>query len=148
MSLALGERTVIMGVLNVTPDSFSDGGALIDPAAAVAAGVRMVEQGAGILDVGGESTRPGASTVDAAEEMRRVVPVIDGLRKRVDVPISIDTYKSATAAAALEAGAVIVNDISGLRCDAALGKVVAQAGAAIVLMHTRCRSREMYRHAS
>ena len=137
-----------MGVINVTPDSFSEGGALFDPTAAVAAGERMVEQGAGILDIGGESTRPGASTLDAAEEQRRVIPVIEALAKRVDVPISIDTYKAATAAAALGAGASIVNDISGLRYEPALGEVVARAGAAIVLMHTRGRSRDMYRQAS
>jgi dihydropteroate synthase len=137
-----------MGVINVTPDSFSDGGALSDPAVAVEAGLRMVADGAGILDIGGESTRPGASSVDAAEEQRRVIPVVDALAKRVDVPISIDTYKAETAAAALGAGASIVNDISGLRYEAALGEVVARAGAAIVLMHTRGRSREMYRQAS
>jgi len=137
-----------MGVINVTPDSFSEGGALFDPTAAVAAGERMVEQGAGILDIGGESTRPGASTLDAAEEQRRVIPVIEALAKRVDVPISIDTYKAATAAAALGGGASIVNDISGLRYEPALGEVVARAGAAIVLMHTRGRSRDMYRQAS
>ena len=137
-----------MGVINITPDSFSDGGALFDPTAAVAAGERMVEQGAGILDVGGESTRPGASTVDAAEEQRRVIPVIEALAKRVDVPISIDTYKAGTAAAALGAGASIVNDISGLRYEPALGEVAARAGAAVVLMHTRGRSRDMYRQAS
>src|SRR6185369_16337588 len=137
-----------MGVINVTPDSFSEGGALFDPTAAVAAGERMVEQGAGILDIGGESTRPGASTLDAAEEQRRVIPVIEALAKRVDVPISIDTYKAATAAAALGAGASIVNDISGLRYEPQLAEVVARAGAAIVLMHTRGRSREMYQQAS
>src|SRR4029434_7229922 len=136
--LVLGERTVIMGVINVTPDSFSDGGALLDPAAAVEAGVRMVGHGAGILDIGGESTRPGASTVDAAEEQRRVIPVVEALAKRVDVPISIDTYKAATAAASA----------SAVRYEAALGAVVARAGAAIVLMHTRGRSRDMYRQAS
>ena len=139
---------MIMGVINVTPDSFSDGGALFDSAAAVDAGERMVEQGAGILDVGGESTRPGASSVDAAEEQRRVIPVVEALAKRVDVPISIDTYKASTAAAALDAGASIVNDISGLRYEPALGAIVARAGAAIVLMHTRGRSGDMYRQAS
>jgi dihydropteroate synthase len=137
-----------MGVINVTPDSFSDGGTVFDPAAAIEAGERMVKQGAAILDVGGESTRPGASALDAAEEQRRVIPVVEGLAKRVDVPISIDTYKAATAAAALGAGASIVNDISGLRYEPALGAVVARAGAAIVLMHTRGRSGDMYRQAS
>jgi dihydropteroate synthase len=137
-----------MGVINVTPDSFSDGGAFVDPHTAVEAGVRMVEHGAGVLDVGGESTRPGASGIDATEEQRRMIPVIDALAKRVDVPISVDTYKAATAAAALEAGASIVNDISGLRYESALGEIVARAGAAIILMHTRGRSQEMYRQAS
>src|SRR4051812_17740991 len=103
-TLALGERTVLMGVINVTPDSFSDGGVLFDPAQAIEAGVRMVEAGAGILDVGGESTRPGAATVDAAEEQRRVIPVVAGLTRRVTVPISVDTYKVTTAESALGAG--------------------------------------------
>ena len=147
-TLALGERTVIMGVINVTPDSFSDGGMLLDATTAVEAGVRMVEQGAGILDVGGESTRPGAAPVDAAEEQRRVLPVVEALVTRVDVPISIDTYKAATADAALGAGASIVNDISGLRYEPGLGNVAARRGAAIVLMHTRGRSRDMYQQAS
>ncbi len=137
-----------MGVINVTPDSFSDGGVLFDPAAAVEAGVRMVEQGAGIIDIGGESTRPGASTVDDAEERRRVIPVVEALAARVDVPISIDTYKASTADAALAAGASIVNDISGLRYEPELAGVVARRGAAIVLMHTRGRSGDMYQQAS
>ena len=147
-TLSLGERIVIMGVINVTPDSFSDGGMLDDPAAAIDLGLRMVDEGAGILDVGGESTRPGALGVETAEELRRVLPVIQGLASRVDVPISIDTYKADTAAAALNAGASIVNDISGLRYEGALGKVVAGGNAAIVLMHTRGRSRDMYKQAS
>jgi len=137
-----------MGVINVTPDSFSDGGVLFDPAAAVEAGVQMVEQGAGIIDIGGESTRPGASTVDDAEERRRVIPVVEALAARVDVPISIDTYKASTADAALAAGASIVNDISGLRYEPELAGVVARRGAAIVLMHTRGRSGDMYQQAS
>jgi dihydropteroate synthase len=137
-----------MGVINVTPDSFSDGGTLVDPAAAVDAGMQMVEQGAGILDVGGESTRPGASTVTTAEEQRRVLPVIEALVRNVNVPISIDTYKAATASVALSAGASIVNDVSGLRYEPALGEVVARSGAAVVLMHTRGRSKDMYRQAN
>jgi dihydropteroate synthase len=137
-----------MGVINVTPDSFSDGGVLADPAAAIDAGVRMVDEGAGILDVGGESTRPGASTVDAAEERRRVLPVIEGLATRVTVPISIDTYKTTTADAALAAGATIVNDISGLRYEPQLAEVVARREAAIILMHTRGRSKDMYQQAA
>jgi dihydropteroate synthase len=146
--LALGERTLIMGVINVTPDSFSDGGELFDPARAIEAGVRMADQGAGIIDVGGESTRPGAQQIDEAEEHRRIIPVIEALAGRVRVPISVDTYKSGTADAALAAGASIVNDISGLRYEAALADVVARHGAAIVLMHTRGRSRDMYQQAS
>jgi len=147
-ALALGEHTIVMGVVNVTPDSFSDGGMLVDPAKAVDAGVEMVEQGAGIIDIGGESTRPGASPIDDAEEQRRVVPVIEGLARRVEVPISIDTYKASTADAALAAGASIVNDISGLRYEPELADVVARRGAAIILMHTRGRSRDMYEQAS
>ena len=139
---------MIMGVINVTPDSFSDGGLLINPAAAIDAAMRLAEEGAGIIDIGGESTRPGASPVDAREEQRRVTPVIETLAKRVDVPISIDTYKAATAAAALAAGASIVNDVSGLRYEPELADVAARAGAAIILMHTRGRSDTMYQQAS
>lgn len=137
-----------MGILNVTPDSFSDGGRLLDPASAVEAGVRMVEEGADILDVGGESTRPGALPLDEAEERRRVLPVIEGLASRVTVPISIDTYKASVAAPSIAAGATLVNDISGLRYDPALAEVVASAKIPIVLMHTRGRSKDMYEQAS
>lgn len=147
-SLALGDRVLVMGVINTTPDSFSDGGQLLDPARAIAAGVRMVEEGADLLDVGGESTRPGAGEVDDAEERRRVIPVIEGLVLRVQVPVSVDTYKATTAEAALAAGAALVNDVSGLRYDAALAGVVASRRAAIVLMHTRGRSSDMYAQAS
>jgi dihydropteroate synthase len=147
-SLALGDRTLIMGVVNVTPDSFSDGGRLFDAAAAIAAGVRMVDDGADMIDVGGESTRPGADPLDEAEERRRVVPVIEGLAARVRVPVSIDTYKAATAEAALRAGASIVNDVSGLRYEPALAEVAARYRAPVVLMHTRGRSKQMYRQAS
>ena len=147
-SLALGDRALVMGVLNVTPDSFSDGGRLFDPASAIEAGLRMAEEGADLLDIGGESTRPGAEAVDEAEERRRVLPVIEGLAGRVRIPLSIDTYKATTAAAALAAGASMVNDISGLRYEPALADVVARHGAPIVLMHTRGRSRQMYEQAS
>jgi len=136
-----------MGIVNVTPDSFSDGGTLLDPARAVEAAVQMVADGADLLDVGGESTRPGAEPVGEDEEMRRVLPVIERLAGRVTVPISIDTYKPAVAEAALRAGASIVNDISGLRYEPALAGVVARHGAAVVLMHTRGRSRDMYKDA-
>ena len=146
-TLALGERTLVMGIVNVTPDSFSDGGELLDPGRAVAAGVQMVESGADLLDVGGESTRPGAEGLDAGEERRRILPVIEGLAASVTVPISIDTYKPSVAEAALSAGAVIVNDVSGLRYEPDLAGVVARRRAAIVLMHTRGRSRDMYKEA-
>ena len=146
-TLALGERTVIMGVINVTPDSFSDGGQLLDTQRAIDAGVQMVADGADLLDVGGESTRPGAEPLGEEEERRRVLPVIAGLSARVTVPISIDTYKPAVADAALRAGASIVNDISGLRYEPDLAGVVARNRAIIVLMHTRGRSRDMYREA-
>ena len=145
--LSVGDRTLIMGVINVTPDSFSDGGRLFDPKQAVEAGLRMADEGADLIDIGGESTRPGADPIDATEEQRRVVPVIEGLAG-AGVPISVDTYRASTAAAALAAGAALVNDISGLRYDPALAGVVATSGAAIVLMHTRGRSREMYQQAS
>ena len=145
--LSVGDRTLIMGVINVTPDSFSDGGRLFDPKQAVEAGLRMADEGADLIDIGGESTRPGADPIDETEEQRRVVPVIEGLAG-AGVPISVDTYRASTAAAALAAGAAVVNDISGLRYDPALAGVVATSGAAIVLMHTRGRSREMYQQAS
>ena len=137
-----------MGVINVTPDSFSDGGELFDPARAIDAGMRMAAEGADLLDVGGESTRPGAQPLAEDEERRRVLPVIEALAKRVEVPISVDTYKASIADAALTAGAAIVNDISGLRYEPELGSVVARRGAPIVLMHTRGRSSDMYREAS
>jgi len=145
--LALGDRTLVMGIINVTPDSFSDGGALLDTVRAIDAGVAMVEEGADLLDVGGESTRPGAEPLPEAEERRRVLPVIEGLAARVRVPISVDTYKAAIADDAVAAGASIVNDVSGLRYEPDLAAVVARRQAAIVLMHTRGRSRDMYKQA-
>ena len=134
----------MMGILNITPDSFADGGRYLDPDTAVEAGVRMAADGADIIDVGGESTRPGAEAVPADEERRRVLPVIERLAVRVGIPISIDTYKASVARDALAAGATIVNDISGLLYDPDLGRVAAATGAALVLMHTRGRSRGMY----
>jgi len=136
-----------MGIINATPDSFSDGGVLSDPGRAIEAGVQMVADGADLLDVGGESTRPGAHPLDAGEERRRVLPVIEGLAPRVSVPVSVDTYKASIARAALDAGATMVNDISGLRYDPALAEVVAKHRAPIVLMHTRGRSKDMYKQA-
>jgi dihydropteroate synthase len=147
-SLSLGARTLVMGIINVTPDSFSDGGELFETTRAVEAGVRMVADGADLLDIGGESTRPGARPLDADEERRRVVPVVAALARRVDVPISVDTYKASVADAALAEGAALVNDISGLRYEPELAGVVARHRAAIILMHTRGRSREMYEQAT
>ena len=136
-----------MGIINVTPDSFSDGGVLLDPVQAVEAGVKMAAEGADLLDVGGESTRPGAQALDAAEERRRVLPVIDALARKVSIPISIDTYKASVARAALEAGASLVNDISGLRYEPDLADVIARHRSPIILMHTRGRSKDMYQQA-
>jgi dihydropteroate synthase len=147
-ALTLGVRTLVMGVLNVTPDSFSDGGTSVDAGRAVELGLRLVEAGADILDIGGESTRPGARPVSAGEERARVIPVIEALASRISVPISVDTYKSTVAAAAIGAGAAIINDVSGLRYDPTLGAVAASTGAPLVLMHTRGRSGDMYREAS
>jgi len=146
-ALDLGERTLVMGIVNVTPDSFADGGLRFDPDAAIAGAVEMVEDGADLLDIGGESTRPGADPLPVTEELRRIEPVLEGLRGRVDVPISIDTYKAAVADRALDLGATIVNDISALTYDPPLGAVVARRRAAVVLMHTRGRSAAMYAEA-
>ena len=143
-TLVLGERTLVMGILNITPDSFSDGGVHLDVDRAVDAGLRMVEQGADILDIGGESTRPGADAVSAGEEQRRVLPVIERLAAMTGAVISIDTYKASVALAAVSRGATMINDISGLQYDPELARAAAETGAALVLMHTRGRSREMY----
>jgi dihydropteroate synthase len=136
-----------MGVLNLTPDSFADGGRWTDPAKAVDAALAMEASGADLIDIGGESTRPGAEPLPVEEELARVLPVVRALAGRLKVPVSIDTYKSEVARASLDEGAAIVNDISGLRYDAALAQVVAESRAALVVMHTRGRSREMYRTA-
>ena len=136
-------RTAVMGILNVTPDSFSDGGRYADVESAVARGVEMARQGASIVDVGGESTRPGAAPVSAAEELERVAPVIRELRRRIDVPISIDTYKEEVARGALAAGADMVNDVSALRFDPAMAGLVAREVVPVVLMHMKGRPRTM-----
>jgi dihydropteroate synthase len=134
VEIELGRRTLVMGIVNVTPDSFSDGGAFLDPTAAIEHGVRLVAEGADLLDVGGESTRPGADPVAIREEIDRVEPVIAGLRERVDVPISVDTRRAAVASAALGTGASIVNDVSA-GADPGMFDVVADHGAGMVLMH-------------
>lgn len=146
-SLALGERTLVMGIVNVTPDSFADGGACLDPDRATDAALALEEEGADIIDLGGESTRPGAAEVPAAAEAARVVPVLQRLAPRLRVPVSVDTYKAEVARQALDNGAALINDISALRYDFELAQVVAAADAPIVLMHMRGRSRDMYRHA-
>ena len=137
------ERTYIMGVLNVTPDSFSDGGKYYSFDRAVEHGLEMAEDGADILDVGGESTRPFSQRVSVQEEIDRVVPVIEALNKEVNLPISIDTYKSEVAKYALDAGASIVNDISALRFDPELGPLVAERGVPVILMHMKGRPEDM-----
>ncbi|HYX53796.1 MAG TPA: dihydropteroate synthase, partial [Candidatus Limnocylindrales bacterium] len=145
--LALGERTLVMGVLNVTPDSFSDAGSFFRRDRAVARALQMLEEGADILDIGGESTRPGAAVADsgvsAQEELRRVLPVIeDLLRERATTVISVDTYKAEVAVAALQAGAEIVNDVSALRWDEQMKPTLAQHPCGVVLMHTHGRPQE------
>ena len=144
-SLYLGERTVVMGVINATPDSFADKKRNIDSERLVEIALRMVSEGAEVIDVGGESTRPGAEPVSADEELARVLPVIRGLAQHTRVLISIDTYKASVAEAALDAGATIVNDVSGLHYDRGLARVVAKRGAGLILVHNR--GREMYREA-
>jgi dihydropteroate synthase len=141
---ALVPEPIVMGVVNVTPDSFSDGGAWLDPAAAIAHGRALIAQGAAILDVGGESTRPGAEPVDATEELRRVLPVLEGLAG-AGARLSIDTSKAAVAAAAIAAGASIVNDVTALRGDPRMAAVVAQHGCEVCLMHMLGEPRTMQR---
>lgn len=137
------DRPLIMGILNVTPDSFSDGGAYLNHDHALRRVAEMVAEGADLIDIGGESTRPGASPVTEDEELRRVVPLIAELRRRFPVPISVDTTKSGVARAALAEGAAFINDISGLTFDAAMAEEVARAGAGLIVMHTSGRPAEM-----
>ncbi len=137
LDLAIGARTLLMGVLNVTPDSFSDGGDFDPPDAARTQAECLSREGADIIDVGGESTRPGASPLSVEEELARVLPVFEALSGRTLPPLSIDTYKAETARAALEAGAHIVNDVWGLQHDSEMARIVADTGAGVVLMHNR-----------
>jgi dihydropteroate synthase len=136
-------RPAVMGVLNVTPDSFSDGGAFLDPAAAVAHAERMAAEGADLVDVGGESTRPGAEPVPAQDELSRVMPVLERLAERGGIPLSIDTSKAVVARAATEAGAVLVNDVTALRGDSGMAAAVAESGAELCLVHMRGEPRTM-----
>ena len=147
--LSLGRRTLVMGIVNITPDSFSDGGLFLEAGSAVTHALKLLDEGADILDLGAESTRPGShagdsdASVTAEEEQARLLPVLEGvLRGRPDAIVSVDTYKAATAGAALKAGAEIVNDVSGLAWDAEMAGVCADFGAGVVLMHTRGRPEE------
>jgi dihydropteroate synthase len=139
----LSRRGMVMGILNTTPDSFSDGGSFLDPQAAVEHGLRLAAEGADILDIGGESTRPGAESVSAEEELRRTLPAVRALREKTTALISIDTSKAAVARAALEAGADIINDVTGLRGDPAMAALAAETGAGVVVMHMQGEPRTM-----
>ena len=142
-TLVLGQRTLIMGVLNVTPDSFSDGGKFFTPKKAVAAALAMQKAGADILDIGAESTRPGSEGISAGEELRRLLPVLEALRGRLSIPISVDTRKSVVAQIAIDAGAEMLNDVSGLKHDPRLGEVATRHKVPLVLMHMRGDPRTM-----
>jgi dihydropteroate synthase len=141
--LRLGDRTLVMGVLNVTPDSFSDGGRFFDAKRAVQHALTMQHDGADIIDIGAESTRPGAVEISAGEELRRLLPVLEALRGKLRIPISVDTQKAAVAEIALGAGAELINDISGLRNDQRIAEVAAKHGAPLILMHMRGTPRTM-----
>ncbi len=141
--LPLGSRVLIMGILNVTPDSFSDGGRFVDPIAAVDQAQRMIGEGADIIDIGGESTRPGTSYVNEEEEIARIRPIVEALGKRTDIPLSIDTRKAAVAQVALDLGVAIVNDVSALQDDSRMVQVIEESGAGVVLMHRQGHSATM-----
>jgi dihydropteroate synthase len=142
-TLVLGERTLVMGVLNVTPDSFSDGGLFLDADAAVTRALELEHAGADILDIGGESTRPGSQSVSAEEELRRILPVLEKLRGKTKIPISVDTSKSQVAEAAAAAGAEILNDVTGLRNDPRIAEVARRRKLPLILMHMRGEPRTM-----
>jgi dihydropteroate synthase len=141
----LSRRGLIVGIVNATPDSFSDGGRFLDPEAACSHGVSLLAEGADILDIGGESTRPGAAPVSEEEELRRVIPVIEALRRKTDVPLSIDTSKASVAEAAIEAGADIINDVTALAGDPGMGKLASKSGAGVILMHMQGTPANMQR---
>lgn len=141
--LVLGERTLVMGVLNVTPDSFSDGGRFLDPDKAIAHALRLQAEKADLIDVGGESARPGARGIPAEEELKRILPVLRGLKRKLRIPICVDTSKAVVAEAAIQAGAQMINDSSGLRADPALARVAKKCEVPLVLMHIRGTPRTM-----
>jgi dihydropteroate synthase len=145
-SLDFSQKTCIMGILNVTPDSFSDRGSYLDKAQAINRAVRMAEEGADIIDIGGESTRPGSEPLAIEEELRRTIPVIEALSKEIDIPLSVDTYKSDVARKALDAGASMVNDISGLRFDPGMPKVVSEYRVPVVIMHIKGAPKDMQKN--
>lgn len=140
------QKTYIMGILNVTPDSFSDGGQYFDKSTAIKRAIQMAEDGADIIDIGGESTRPGSQPLAIEEELRRTLPVIEALTKEINTPISIDTYKSEVANRALDAGAAMVNDISGLRFDCEMPKVVSAYKVPVVIMHIKGTPKDMQKN--
>lgn len=145
-SLSLGHKVLIMGILNVTPDSFSDGGRFLDPAMAIDQAQKMVAEGADIIDIGGESTRPGAEYVSEEEETARIHPIIEALGKCMDIPLSIDTRKAAVAKMAIDCGASIVNDVSAMRDDPRMAEVIQKSGSGVVLMHRQSHSGTMQNH--
>jgi dihydropteroate synthase len=144
----LGQRTLVMGVLNITPDSFSDGGLFFEPQQAIEHGLRMAEEGADIIDVGGESSRPGSDPVPLDEELKRVIPVIEGLASCLQIPLSVDTYKSQVAERAVEAGAQMINDISGLHFDPQMPLVAARYDTPLIIMHIKGTPKTMQQDPS
>jgi dihydropteroate synthase len=142
-SLDFSKKTYVMGILNITPDSFSDGGLFFNEKKAIEHALRLVEEGADIIDIGGESTRPGSEPVSAEEEIKRTIPVIKAISREVKIPVSIDTYKAEVARQALDAGASMVNDISGLRFDQDMPKVVSKYKVPVIIMHIKGRPKDM-----
>lgn len=142
-TLEIGERTLIMGIVNVTPDSFSDGGQFLDSEKAIAQGLRLADEGADIIDIGGESTRPGSESVSPNEELKRVIPVIEGLAEKIEIPISIDTCKSEVAKKAIESGASMINDISAARFDPKIADTAKEYEAPLALMHMKGTPKNM-----
>ena len=143
--IPLGKRTIVMGILNVTPDSFSDGGKFLDVNAAVARAEEIQEEGADVLDIGGESSRPGSAQISEEEELRRVLPVLETLSGKLSIPVSIDTYRARVAKIAMDAGAQIVNDISAFRFEPEMASVVRKTQAGVILMHSRGRRETLHR---